>query len=125
MNESVSFNFQQRIIFSGKYEPGNPKKPLHQCNFYGSVEAGNKMKEMLSLGASRPWRDAMEKMTGERKMSTKAIREYFQPLESWLKQKNKKNGVTVGWGQAAMDNMCRSHSAKFPGQPRATLQFYH
>ena len=67
----------------------------------------------------------MEKMTGERKMSTKAIREYFQPLESWLKQENKNNGVTVGWGQAAMDNMCRSHSAKFPGQARATLQFYN
>ena len=38
------------IFLSGKYEPGNPKKPLHLCNFYGSVEAGNKLKEMLELG---------------------------------------------------------------------------
>ena len=66
------------------------------------------MKEMLSLGASRPWRDAMEKMTGQREMSTGAIREYFQPLESWLTQENKKNGVTVGWGQTDLDQMCHS-----------------
>ena len=92
--------------FAGKYEPGNPKKPLHQCNFYGSVEAGNKMKEMLSLGSSRPWREAMEKMTGQRKMSTKAIREYFEPLEAWLKNENKRSGVTVGWGETDVDLMC-------------------
>ena len=93
--------------FPGKYEPGNPKKPLHQCNFYGSVEAGNKMKEMLSLGSSRPWREAMQKMTGQRKMSTKAIREYFAPLESWLKEENRKTGVTVGWGETDVDSMCQ------------------
>merc|ERR1711874_88208 len=73
-----------------------------------NVEAGNKMKEMLSLGASRPWRDAMEKMTGQREMSTGAIREYFQPLESWLTQENEKNGVTVGWGKTDLDQMCHS-----------------
>merc|ERR1711910_4037 len=100
--------YRQLCLESGKYEPSNPKKPLHQCNFYGSVEAGNKMKEMLSLGASRPWRDAMEKMTGQREMSTGAIREYFQPLESWLTQENEKNGVTVGWGKTDLDQMCQS-----------------
>merc|ERR1711874_593024 len=100
--------YRQLCLESGKYEPGNPKKPLHQCNFYGSVEAGNKMREMLSLGASRPWRDAMEKMTGQREMSTGAIREYFQPLESWLTQENEKDGVTVGWGKTDLDQMCHS-----------------
>ena len=78
------------------------------CNFYGSVEAGNKLKEMLELGTSRPWRDAMEKMTGERKMSTKAMREYFQPLEAWLKEENRRNGVTVGWGQTDPHLMCQT-----------------
>jgi len=99
--------YRQLCLESGKYEPGNPKKPLHQCNFYGSVEAGNKMKEMLSLGSSRPWREAMQKMTGQRKMSTKAIREYFAPLESWLKEENRKTGVTVGWGETDVDSMCQ------------------
>ena len=79
------------------------------------MEAGNKLKEMLELGSSRPWRDAMEKMTGERKMSTKAIREYFQPLEAWLKEENKRNGVTVGWGQTDPDVMCKRSLESFPG----------
>ena len=112
-------NQLKESYFPGKYEPGNPKKPLHQCNFYGSVEAGNKMKEMLSLGSSRPWREAMEKMTGQRKMSTKAIREYFQPLESWLKSENKRTGVRVGWGETDVDSMCRQtvgSRKEFPGE---------
>ena len=115
----VVFCKQLETYFAGKYEPGNPKKPLHQCNFYGSVEAGNKMKEMLSLGSSRPWREAMEKMTGQRKMSTKAIREYFQPLEVWLKGENKRTGVTVGWGETDVDSMCRQtvgSRKEFPGE---------
>ena len=115
----VVFCKQLETYFAGKYEPGNPKKPLHQCNFYGSVEAGNKMKEMLSLGSSRPWREAMEKMTGQRKMSTKAIREYFEPLEAWLKKENRKTGVTVGWAEAEADSMCQQtvgDRKEFPGE---------
>ena len=41
----------------GKYVKGDPSKPLHQCNFYGSVDAGDKLREMLKLGASRPWKE--------------------------------------------------------------------
>ena len=42
---------------AGKYVKGDPSKPLHQCNFYGSVDAGDKLREMLKLGASRPWKE--------------------------------------------------------------------
>ena len=100
---------------------------MHQCNFYGSVEAGNKMKEMLSLGSSRPWREAMEKMTGQRKMSTKAIREYFEPLEAWLKEENRKTGVTVGWGETDVDSMCQQTLAttkEFPGEKTTKVQHF-
>ena len=102
--------------FSGKYVKGDPTKPLHQCNFYGSVEAGNKLKEMLVLGASRPWKEAMEVMTGEPRMDTDAIREYFAPLELWLRVENKKNGVTVGWEHSddkVFRDYCKS-SIKYP-----------
>merc|ERR1712180_31958 len=61
---------------------------------------------MLVLGASRPWKEAMMKMTGQPEMSTKAIREYFEPLEKWLEEKNKEAGVTVGWGQTDMSRLC-------------------
>ena len=98
--------YRAMCLQSGRYVPGDPKKPLHRCNFYGSVEAGDKLKEMLVLGASRPWKEAMMKMTGQPEMSTKAIREYFEPLEKWLEVQNKEAGVTVGWGQTDMSRLC-------------------
>ena len=61
---------------------------------------------MLKMGASRPWPEAMEKMTGQRKMKTQALREYFKPLEEWLKNENEKSGVKIGWGQVDVDEIC-------------------
>lgn len=52
---------------------------------------------MLKMGASKPWPDAMEVFTGERKMTGKAIAEYFAPLTQWLETENKKNNVFIGW----------------------------
>jgi len=98
--------YRAMCLQSGRYVPGDPKKPLHRCNFYGSVEAGDKLKEMLVLGASRPWKEAMMKMTGQPEMSTKAIREYFEPLEKWLDEQNSAAGVSVGWGATDMSRLC-------------------
>ena len=52
---------------------------------------------MLELGASKPWPDALEALTGTRQMNATAIREYFKPLEAWLKETNRANGDTPGW----------------------------
>jgi len=52
----------------------------------------------------------MEKMTGQKKMSTKALREYFEPLERWLKKENKKSGAQVGWGSVDVDAVCEQAS---------------
>lgn len=52
---------------------------------------------MLRMGSSKPWPDAMEVMTGQRKIEPSAILEYFKPLEDWLIKKNKELGVNIGW----------------------------
>ena len=85
---------------------GAPSKPLHQCNLYGSKEAGAKLREMLKMGKSKPWKEAMKVMTGQPDMSTDAMREYFLPLEKWLKKENKRNGVRVGWDHDDSKVMC-------------------
>jgi peptidyl-dipeptidase A len=69
--------------------------PLYECSNYGSREAGRRFAEMLSLGASEPWQDALEKLTGTRQIDASAITEYFQPLMEWLAQENK--GQQCGW----------------------------
>lgn len=69
--------------------------PVHRCSIYDNREAGRRLKEMLEMGASRPWQEALEKVTGTRQMDATAIRAYFKPLEDWLAEQNK--GKPVGW----------------------------
>ena len=69
--------------------------PLHRCSIYGSKEAGRRLKAMLELGASKPWPDALEAMTGERRLDATAIADYFAPLKTWLDEQNR--GKPVGW----------------------------
>ncbi|MCL4671802.1 MAG: M2 family metallopeptidase [Sphingomonadaceae bacterium] len=71
------------------------KGPLHRCSFYGNEEVGKRLNAMLEMGASKPWPDALEAFTGSRKMSGKAMMEYFAPLKKWLDQQNK--GKPRGW----------------------------
>ncbi len=69
--------------------------PLHRCSIYGSKEAGAKLKAMLEMGASKPWPDALEALTGQRQMDATAIADYFAPLKIWLDEQNK--GKSLGW----------------------------
>merc|ERR1712080_210156 len=71
--------------------------PLHTCDFSGSKEAGAALSRILKLGASKPWQDALEALTGERKMSAEPILRFFEPLLKWLKETNIANGDKVGW----------------------------
>ena len=69
--------------------------PLNRCSIYGSREAGRRLNAMLEMGASRPWQDALEALTGKRDMDAHAILDYFAPLQKWLDEQNK--GTPVGW----------------------------
>jgi peptidyl-dipeptidase A len=69
--------------------------PLHRCSFYGNKQVGARLNQMLSMGASRPWPDALEAFAGTREISGKPMLEYFAPLQSWLEQQNR--GKQCGW----------------------------
>ena len=71
------------------------KGALHRCSIYGRKEAGEKLGAMLRMGASREWPEALETITGERRMSSEGLREYFRPLERWLADQNR--GQKAGW----------------------------
>lgn len=62
--------------------------PLHRCSIYQSREAGAKLKAMLEMGASRPWPEALQALTGETRMDATAMLEYFAPLKRWLDEQN-------------------------------------
>jgi peptidyl-dipeptidase A len=69
--------------------------PINRCSIYGNKEAGRRLIEMLSLGQSKPWPEALEVLTGQRHMDATAILDYFAPLQKWLNEQNK--GKPVGW----------------------------
>jgi peptidyl-dipeptidase A len=50
---------------------------------------------MLEMGASRPWPEVLEAVSGERTMDAEALREYFRPLEDWLRERL--GDTPVGW----------------------------
>jgi peptidyl-dipeptidase A len=69
--------------------------PLHRCSIYGNEQAGRRLREMMALGASHPWPDALEVATGQRRMDASAIVDYFRPLLDWLEQQNQDR--QCGW----------------------------
>jgi peptidyl-dipeptidase A len=71
--------------------------PLHRCSIYNNQAAGEKLRKMLEMGASRPWPDALEAITGQRQMDATAMLDYFAPLKQWLDEQNAKNGAKPGW----------------------------
>jgi peptidyl-dipeptidase A len=86
----LQFQFHKALCAAA----GN-RGPLYQCSNYASQEAGRRFAEMLRLGASQPWQDALEKLTGTRRIDAAAISEYFQPLMQWLTGQNQ--GQPCGW----------------------------
>jgi peptidyl-dipeptidase A len=69
--------------------------PIHRFSIYGNEEIGARLKQTLEMGQSRPWPEALEVLTGERRMDAGAILDYFAPLQIWLDQQNQ--GRRCGW----------------------------
>lgn len=51
----------------------------------------------MEKGSSVPWQDVLQEATGEFRLDGSALREYFQPLEDWLRTENLRTGEVVGW----------------------------
>ncbi|ALV08954.1 M2 family metallopeptidase [Roseateles depolymerans] len=79
----LQFQFQRALCREAGYTG-----PLHSCSIFGNKKAGEKYQAMLKLGASKPWPQALQAMTGEQQLDGSALIEYFQPLKVWLDQQN-------------------------------------
>jgi peptidyl-dipeptidase A len=86
----LQFQFHRALCETSGY-----KGPLNRCSIYGNKEAGERLAKTLEMGASRPWPDALEALTGQRQMDATAIVDYFRPLAEWLEVQNK--GKQCGW----------------------------
>ncbi|XP_060063192.1 angiotensin-converting enzyme-like [Ylistrum balloti] len=82
----VQFQFYEEMCKAA----GHGDKPLHQCDFYRSKEAGKLLHDMMELGGSLPWPEALRQITGETEISAGSILRYFQPLRDWMEEENRK-----------------------------------
>jgi peptidyl-dipeptidase A len=90
LSHILQFQFHAALCEAAGHEG-----PLHTCSIQGSKAAGAKLAEMLSMGASKPWPDALEAIAGTRELSAAPLRAYFEPLSAWLATQNE--GRTCGW----------------------------
>ncbi len=86
----MQFQFHKALC-----EKAGHQGPLHECSIYENADAGKALGDMLALGQSKPWPDAMEALTGQRQMDASAIIDYFAPLNAYLKKQNE--GRQCGW----------------------------
>jgi peptidyl-dipeptidase A len=73
--------------------------PLDQCSIHDNKQAGARLMAMLSLGASKPWPDALEAVGAGRKADAAPMLEYFAPLAAWLAEQNAEQNKrqACGW----------------------------
>lgn len=86
----LQFQFHKSLC-----EIAGDEGPVHRCSIYGSAEAGKALNDMLELGQSKTWQEALQTLTGKDQMDATAILDYFAPLKGWLDEQNKDR--QCGW----------------------------
>ncbi|XP_055987157.1 angiotensin-converting enzyme 2 [Sorex fumeus] len=99
-NDYSFIRYYTRTIYQFQFQEAlcklaNHNGPLHKCDITNSTEAGKKLHEMLKLGKSKPWTEALKSVVGSTTMDVKPLLNYFEPLFTWLKEQNKDSHV--GW----------------------------
>ena len=97
-NPAYYYNYAFATVFKFQLHDYVARKILHQdprsCNYADNNEVGTWLNNILKKGGTEDWRKVLKEATGE-DISTRAMAEYFRPLQSWLEEQNK--GRQVGW----------------------------
>lgn len=51
----------------------------------------------MEKGSSDTWQNVIQEVLGEGRLDASALREYFRPLEEWLRSENLRTQEVVGW----------------------------
>ncbi|CAH0702699.1 unnamed protein product [Spodoptera exigua] len=82
---------------TGQFIVGDPTRPLHKCDIYRNPEAGRILTRIMERGSSAPWSQILQETIGEGRLNGEALRDYFRPLEDWLRSENLRTGEYLGW----------------------------
>ena len=91
-------NYAFATVFKFQLHDYIARKILHQppqsCNYADNKEVGAFLNNIMKKGETEDWRKVLKEATGE-DISTRAMADYFKPLQSWLEEQNK--GRQIGW----------------------------
>lgn len=51
----------------------------------------------MERGSSDTWQNILQEVLGEGRLDASALREYFKPLEEWLRSENLRTQEVLGW----------------------------
>jgi peptidyl-dipeptidase A len=92
------YNYAFATVFKFQLHDYIARRILHQppqsCNYADNKQIGTWLNSILKKGSTQDWRRVLKQATGE-DISTRAMAEYFKPLQSWLEEQNK--GRQIGW----------------------------
>ncbi|XP_076045053.1 angiotensin-converting enzyme-like isoform X2 [Oratosquilla oratoria] len=73
--------------------------PIYDCDVNNSTDAGEVLKEMMSLGSSQPWQKTLAGFLDDSngKLDASTLVEYFKPLDPFLDDYIKKYNIVTGW----------------------------
>ncbi len=70
------------------------KQDPHATNYYGSTAVGDFLRQILTPGATRDWRELTREATGA-DVSAQPMLRYFEPIMPYLKQQNQGRKYTL------------------------------
>ncbi|CAG7835512.1 unnamed protein product, partial [Allacma fusca] len=111
----LQFQFYESLcIKAGEFNPDDPNsKPLYQCDFAGNTAAGDAFGNMLKLGFSKPWPEALQILTGKENIDISSILKYFKPLFDLIDRELQDNGEVVGFGREFEESVAKDYVSGF------------
>jgi len=70
---------------------------VHACDLHGARRAGDSLRDMMRLGQSQPWQEALRVAIGEDELSAQPLLAYYEPLRRWLGQEVDRLKIPLGW----------------------------
>jgi peptidyl-dipeptidase A len=90
----LQFSFYKRMCdLAGQ---GND---LVNCDYFNSIDAGSKFRDMMKWGYSQHWTKTLLQFTGDSTYNTTALLDYFKPLEVYLDEYLSSRSITTGWDE--------------------------
>uniref|UniRef100_A0A1A9VXA6 Angiotensin-converting enzyme n=1 Tax=Glossina austeni TaxID=7395 RepID=A0A1A9VXA6_GLOAU len=80
-----------------EYIKEDDEKPLDLCDLSQKAIVGEKLRQVMSLGSSKPPKEIIKILFGKNEISMNGLLAYYKPLNDWFFDQNRLNYYEIGW----------------------------